>query len=398
MKLIRQEFNITFGYDVAFTEGLFNPSNPLFAKQIESDPDKPVPKLLFVLDDGVVRHHSSLFQQIIDYGKAHEGQFSIVSQPVTLPGGEASKNDPALVQGILEEIERAEIDRHSYVVVVGGGAVIDTAGYAAAIAHRGVRLIRVPTTVLAQNDAAVGVKNGVNAFGKKNFLGTFATPDAVLNDFEFLKTLDERDWRSGISEAVKVALIKDARFFRQLEKQAEQLRLRDMDAMQSLIIRCAELHLEHIATSGDPFETGSSRPLDFGHWAAHKLEHLTEYELRHGEAVAIGIALDTTYSHLSGLISEESWLRVLNLFQECGFRLYVPELESRLNQPEDADSLLSGLEEFREHLGGTLTIMLLQEIGQGIEVHQVDTDRYREAIQLLKHADQEPVSTREENR
>lgn len=398
MKLIRQEFNITFGYDVAFTEGLFNPSNPLFANQIESDPDKPVPKLLFVLDDGVVRHHRSLFQQILDYGKAHEGEFSIVSQPVTLPGGEASKNDPALVQGILEEIERAEIDRHSYVVVVGGGAVIDTAGYAAAVAHRGVRLIRVPTTVLAQNDAAVGVKNGVNAFGKKNFLGTFATPDAVLNDFEFLKTLDERDWRSGISEAVKVALIKDAQFFRQLEKQAEQLRFRDMEAMQSLIIRCAELHLEHIATSGDPFETGSSRPLDFGHWAAHKLEHLTDYELRHGEAVAIGIALDTTYSHLSGLISEESWLRVLNLFQECGFRLYVPELESRLNQPEDADSLLSGLEEFREHLGGTLTIMLLQEIGQGIEVHQVDTDRYREAIQLLKHADQEPVSTREESR
>src|SRR5690625_8029746 len=94
--------------------------------QIESDPDKPVPKLLFVLDDGVVRHHSSLFQQIIDYGKAHEVQLSIVSQPVTLPGGGASKNDPALVQGILEEIERAEIDRLSYVVGVGGCAGLGT--------------------------------------------------------------------------------------------------------------------------------------------------------------------------------------------------------------------------------------------------------------------------------
>lgn len=398
MKRIRQEFNISFGYDVAFTEGLFKPSNPLFAQQVETDPEKPVPKLLFILDEGVVRHHETLFEQILAYGEAYEGQFSIIQKPIILPGGEAAKNDPDLVQGILEEVERAEIDRHSYLVAVGGGAVIDAAGYAAAIAHRGVRLIRVPTTVLSQNDAAVGVKNGINAFGKKNFLGTFATPHAVLNDFEFLKTLDERDWRSGISEAVKVALIRDVQFFEQLERQAEQLRLRDMEAMQSLIIRCAELHLEHIATSGDPFETGSSRPLDFGHWAAHKLEQLTDYELRHGEAVAIGIALDTTYSHLSGLISEESWLRVLNLFQECGFKLYVPELESHLDQPDAEDSLLSGLEEFREHLGGTLTIMLLEEIGQGVEVHQVDTDRYREAIQLLRHADQEPVSTRDEGR
>ena len=92
-------------------------------------------------------------------------------------------------------------------VAIGGGAVLDAVGYAAATAHRGVRLIRVPTTVLSQDDSAVGVKNGINAFGKKNFVGSFAPPHAVLNDFDLLRTLQDRDWRAGISEAVKVALL-----------------------------------------------------------------------------------------------------------------------------------------------------------------------------------------------
>ena len=112
------------------------------------------------------------------------------------------------------------IDRHAYVLAVGGGALLDMVGYAAATAHRGVRLVRVPTTVLSQNDSGIGVKNSVNAFGKKNFLGTFAPPFAVFNDFTFLTTLSDRDWRAGISEAIKVALLKDATFFAFLEEHA----------------------------------------------------------------------------------------------------------------------------------------------------------------------------------
>jgi 3-dehydroquinate synthase len=292
---------------------------------------------------------------------------------------------------IIDAIESADLDRHSYVAVIGGGAVTDTAGYAAAIAHRGIRLIRIPTTVLAQNDAAVGVKNGVNAYGKKNFLGTFAPPVAVLNDFSFLNTLDDRQWRAGISEAVKVALIKDDSFFEELETNAEALKLRDKEAMQSLIYRCAELHLEHISTSGDPFERGSSRPLDFGHWVAHKLEQLTDYRLLHGEAVAIGIVLDTIYSQLKGLISGEECDRVIDLFRNCGFTLYVPELESNLDDPTDKQSVLHGLQEFREHLGGELTIMLLDSIGKGVEVHEVDLPLYRKAIDILRSSEKELV-------
>ncbi len=240
-----------------------------------------------------------------------------------IPGGEGAKNDPALVDQLIEAVDRYGIDRHSYVIAIGGGSVLDLVGYVAAISHRGIRHIRIPTTVLSQNDSGIGVKNGVNYRGKKNFLGSFAPPVAVFNDAEFLKTLDDRDWRAGISEAIKVALIKDQPFFEWLETNAEKLAARDLDTMQYLIHRCAELHLDHIA-SGDPFEMGSSRPLDFGHWSAHKLEQLTDFEVRHGEAVAIGIALDSLYSQRLGWLSEADTHRILNLERTLGFSLFHP--------------------------------------------------------------------------
>jgi 3-dehydroquinate synthase len=283
------------------------------------------------------------------------------------------------------------ICRHSFVVAIGGGAVLDMAGYAAATSHRGVRLIRMPSTVLAQNDSGVGVKNGINQFGKKNFLGTFAPPFAVINDLEFLESLSDRDWRSGLAEAVKVGLIKDASFFEYLEATASSLAHRGTAAMEQTVYRCAELHLEHIS-GADPFESGSSRPLDFGHWAAHKLEQLTDYRLRHGEAVAIGIALDATYSHLVGMLSEPEWCRIVNLLLRLGFSLYVPELECG-GVAED-HALLQGLMEFREHLGGQLTIMLLERIGRGIEVHTMDPITIARSAAKLRHLVREQYASR----
>ena len=137
---------------------------------------------------------------------------------------------------------------------LGGGAVLDAVGFAAAAAHRGVRLVRVPTTTLAQADSGVGVKNGINAFGKKNFLGTFSPPWAVINDEAFLQTLSDRDWRCGIAEAVKVALLKSERFFDQIGEAVPRLRMRDEQALIPIVRRSAWLHLHHITDGGDPFE------------------------------------------------------------------------------------------------------------------------------------------------
>jgi 3-dehydroquinate synthase len=236
--------------------------------------------------------------------------------------------------------------------------------------------------VLSQDDSAVGVKNGINAFGKKNFVGSFAPPHAVLNDYELLLTLHDRDWRAGISEAVKVALLKDAAFFAWIEHHARDLADRSLTAMAHLIHRSAELHLNHIATSGDPFELGSSRPLDFGHWAAHKLEQLSHHELRHGEAVAIGIALDSTYSYLTGSLPHADWRRIVELFERVELPIWHPDMATPGSGGRPA--VLAGLEEFREHLGGRLTVMLLERIGSGFDVHELDEAVLLEASDLLR--------------
>jgi 3-dehydroquinate synthase len=384
MKSLQQEFTVTFSYAVHFTSGLFRADNPLLTEVVRNDGNKGPRKILFVVDQFVAEANPGLLDQISAYIKQHPAVFTLAAPPIIVPGGEACKNDMQLVDQLQEAVHRFHIDRHSYVAAVGGGAVLDLVGFAAAIAHRGIRHIRIPTTVLAQNDSGVGVKNGVNNFNKKNFTGTFSPPFAVLNDFDFLRTLDERDWRAGIAEAIKVSLIKDATFFKGIQQNAQKLQDRDMAAMEKLIYRCAEMHLQHIGTSGDPFEKGSSRPLDFGHWAAHTLEQLTDYRVRHGEAVAIGIALDSTYSYLAGMLTKAEWQEILALIRAIGFDLYVPELAkpgTKLGQPL---AILKGLTDFQEHLGGELTIMLLEQIGRGVEVHEMDVELITKAVQLLE--------------
>ncbi len=382
MRSIQQTFQVPFKYGIYFTEGLFKPENPVLRDVLRLDGNTAPRKLLFVVDAGVAAAHPSLLENIAAYAAHHTDTITLTAAPLVLPGGEESKNDPQLVQDLLEAVNNFGVCRHSYLVVIGGGAILDMAGFAAAIAHRGIRLIRIPTTVLSQNDSGVGVKNSVNAFHKKNFLGTFAPPFAVINDSDFLLTLEDRDWRAGMAEAIKVALIKDAGFYTSIRQNADKLVARDMDAMQEQIFRCAEMHLEHIS-GGDPFEKGSSRPLDFGHWAAHKLEQLTNYNLRHGEAVAIGIALDVAYSMLAGLLDREACDDVLDLLTDLGFTLYVPEL-SQVAEDSERLIILNGLTEFREHLGGQLTIMLLNKIGEGVEVHHMDEALVTEAVALLQ--------------
>ena len=383
---LHQNIAVKFSYDVHFTRGLWETTNPLLSQVIATN-NNLAKSIIVVVDSGFLAHYPNLTTKIKDYSQYFANKIKLATEPIIVPGGEAAKNDPSLVDKIHRIIEQVGLCRHSYVLAMGGGAVLDMVGYAAATAHRGIRLIRIPTTVLAQNDSGVGVKNGINAFDKKNFLGTFAPPVAVLNDFDFLTSLGDRDWRAGIAEAVKVALIKDREFFAFIRDRAGDLATRNSEAMEKLIYHCCQLHLNHIANYGDPFEMGSSRPLDFGHWAAHKLEHLTNYHLRHGEAVAIGMALDCTYSYLTGLPNEADWQQIIKTLKQLGFRLYVPELASNLTEIESEQSIFRGLVEFREHLGGDLAVMLLQGIGKGIEVNQVNIAEYKTAILMLQEID-----------
>lgn len=378
---IERTIRVSYRHQVHFTEGVFQPSNSLLRDIMIEGATRQRHKVIVVVDELLSQSQPFLLRSIENYFASHPG-LHLVCAPIIIEGGERTKNSYFHVSEIHSQIDRFHVDRHSYVIAVGGGALLDMVGLAAATAHRGVRHIRIPTTTLSQDDSGVGVKNGINAFGKKNFIGTFCPPFAVINDFKLLETLEPRDKRAGYIEAVKVALIRDAEFFEAIESDAFRLREFEPEAMKRLIHRSAELHLNHIATSGDPFEFGSARPLDFGHWAAHKLEQLSEYRLRHGEAVAIGIALDVIYSRRMGYIDAQCATRILRLLEVLGFELFASEL---LHVDAKGQSiLLSGLEEFREHLGGELTITLLRGIGEGFEVHQIDAAQMLQSIRELE--------------
>lgn len=377
MNYLEQSFSVKFDYKIYFTASLFELGNPLLAGFFEERPSAALRKIFFVIDGGVTETHPHLITAIKAYFAVQQ-QVQLVPDIMVVPGGEAAKNDPALFEHIVAAVNVHGIDRHSYIAAIGGGAVLDLVGYAAAVSHRGIKHIRIPTTVLSQNDSGIGVKNGINYQGKKNFLGTFAPPVAVFNDDVFLQTLTDRDYRSGISEAIKVALIKDPAFFYWIEAHTEALAAREQESMNYLIRHCAKLHLDHIA-GADPFETGSARPLDFGHWSAHKLEQLSNFSVLHGEAVAMGIALDSVYSFLTGLLTEEKALRILAVLTRLNFSISDPIIQIK----DSGSPILKGLAEFQEHLGGLLSITLLTGIGTAKEVHEMDRQQLIEASSYI---------------
>jgi 3-dehydroquinate synthase len=374
-------FQVPFEFTVFFTEDVFSPANSLVRDLLAEQRRE---KLLVVIEKPIVAAMPDLTAKIEEYFRDSEN-IELVPGSTILAGGEALKANYAPVEQLHRLIERHNLSRHSYLAAIGGGALLDVAGFAAATAHRGIRHIRFPTTSLSQADAGVGVKNAINAFGKKNFIGTFAPPFAVINDAAFLRALPDARKSAGYIEAIKVALVRDADFFSAIETDADALSRFEPSAMGRLIRRSAELHVQHISTNGDPFEFGSARPLDFGHWSAHKLEQLSRFGISHAEAVAIGIALDVIYSRDAGHLSFVETERILALVRKLGFRLFAPEL---LQAKETGNrALLAGLEEFREHLGGELTITLLRQIGEGFEVHEIDGAGVLRAIDELQRRD-----------
>jgi 3-dehydroquinate synthase len=387
MSMIRRAIEVKYQLRVHFTQNVFDPANLVLRAVLASEAagnsaTTSGQKVLVVLDEALASAQPNLAPRIEDYFSADHRGPKLVCPPLIIEGGERTKNSYFHVSEIHSHVDRYHIDRHSFVLAVGGGALLDVAGLAAATAHRGVRHVRIPTTTLSQADSGVGVKNGINAFGKKNFIGTFAPPYAVINDFRLLESLSPRDKRAGYVEAVKVALIRDGTFFDSLERDTALLSEFEPAAMQRVIFRSAELHLDHISGSGDPFEMGSARPLDFGHWSAHKLEQLSEYKIRHGEAVAIGIALDTLYSRNAGLLAAAEAERILCLLESLGFDLYANELAHA--DSEGTPLVLAGIEEFREHLGGELTLTILKGIGQGVEVHEISLPKMLDAARELE--------------
>ena len=376
-------FGVEWSHVLRFTTSAFEVGNHALAECLDASTEQPAERrMIAVIDDGVTRTHPAIRDQLADYISAHSDRVPRLMETLDAPGGEVAKQDEALVSKILDSIDRNGICRKSVVLVIGGGAVLDAAGYAAAIAHRGVRLVRMPSTVLGQCDSGVGVKNGINRFGKKNFTGTFCPPNAVLCDQALLESLSEEDWSSGFSEIVKIALLRDTALLEQMERLAPAVLDRNLEAAMPMIARSAHLHMQHITRGGDPFELNEARPLDFGHWSAHKLEQMSDFRLRHGHAVSVGIALDMIYAGRIGLAPEPLIERTLRLLVNLGLPIACDQLR-------DSEALLKGLEEFREHLGGQLTITMVRAPGEPVDLHEIDPAEMAEAIsELLRRSEQ----------
>jgi 3-dehydroquinate synthase len=377
----RHDFQITavFKHRIFFTRDVFAAGNPLVGDLLTEGEGL---RVLILLEDSIAEAWPDLTGKIERYFADLHFRYCGVH---ILPGGEVVKTDDDLVQNVWQLIEDHRIDRHSYVLAIGGGAFLDATGFASATAHRGVRYLRFPTTTLSQDDSGVGVKCGINGFGKKNWIGSFYVPFAVINDYNFLHTQDEDTRRAGLIEAVKVALVMDGEFFDWMVSHADNLSKLEKEALETCVRRSALLHAQHITSGGDPFETGSSRPLDFGHWSAHKLEQMTDFSLSHAHAVAIGVALDSLYSVRVGLMEMAHAKRVIRLIQD----LRLPIWHEALWERDELGRLvvLQGLEEFREHLGGRLTVLLLEHPGQGKNVHQMDTEIIERCLDDLAQMD-----------
>ncbi len=294
-----------------------------------------------------------------------------------IPGGEKCKDGLEWVGRVAKLCFDHGVNRHGAVIAIGGGAVLDAVGFGAAIAHRGVRLIRVPTTTLAQDDSAMGVKCGVNMYNQKNALGCFAVPWAILCDEQFLTTLSIEHWLGGFSEVVKIALLKDGLLFEQIESNAKSITARDMKVAAPILRRSAWLHREHILNGGDPFEVGTARPLDHGHWSAHRLEVLSKFTVAHGHAVSIGIALDACLAVEMRLLEAKVAARIIRLLRSLELPAWHPMLQSR-------QEIVAGLEQFRQHLGGNFAIPLLSAIGKSHDVTHISHEDFEKATTTLR--------------
>lgn len=270
--------------------------------------------------------------------------------PVLVGKGESSKTLQTVEQ-IYRHFLEAGIDRSSFVLGIGGGIVTDIAGFAASTYMRGLRFGFVPTTLLAQVDAAVGGKNGVNVDGYKNMAGTFNQPQFVLCDPDLLATLPDREFRAGLAEVIKTAVIADPQLFAALER-SDFNRLRTDRPLLAEVIRSA-IRVKVDIVLRDEREAGERRLLNLGHTFAHAIEKCSN-RMNHGEAVAVGMRLAAETALQAGLLPQTDCERIVEVLRRLGF-----ELES----PVELRRLLKEVTKDKKNREGVLRMVLPTQIG-----------------------------------
>lgn len=298
---------------------------------------------------------ASLYQQRLEAVLAASGHTLLPT--IVVPPGESSKCFETL-QHVLDQLFERNVDRQTLVIALGGGVIGDLAGLAASLALRGLDIVQVPTTLLAQVDSSVGGKTGIDTSYGKNTVGTFYQPRLVLTDVTTLDSLSEREMKAGYAEIVKYGLIFDAGFFQWCEAHGAQLLRGDREAQIYAVSKSCEHKARIVAI--DEHETQERALLNFGHTFGHALEAATGYSTRllHGEAVAIGMAMSFRLSAGLGLCPQEDASKVQQHFQEVELPAGPPPFNYDISQ------LMTYMGQDKKARNGKLTLILARGIGQ----------------------------------
>ncbi len=313
------------------------------------------------------------------HGPVFEPQF----QPDTLhvlffPGGEANKRLTAVEQ-LAEEMVARGADRTSVVIGFGGGIVTDVSGFVAAIFMRGVPTLQVPTTLLAQVDAAIGGKTGVNLARGKNLIGSFHQPQAVLIDPEVLSTLPQREYRAGLFEVIKCGIIRDRGLFDLLSERSDDVLARKPELVDELIAAAVRIKAEVV--SADERESDLRRILNFGHTVGHAIEAETEYvRFLHGEAIAWGMLAATRLAELLGMLGSAEADRIRSTICRYGICSHSGDEPWPKPKDLDPDRILARLASDKKTLGGKVHFVLPTTIGEVKVVADIDSTFVRQAI------------------
>ncbi len=282
---------------------------------------------------------------------------------LALEPGEGSKT-LATVERVLDFLAASDLDRRSTLVALGGGVVGDVAGLAASLYMRGIALVQCPTSLVAQVDAAIGGKTGVNLAAGKNLAGTFHPPRAVIADVETLATLPEREFRAGLGEVVKTALVGDPGLLALLEERAPAVLARDPELLIEVVARCVRVKGAIVAR--DERERGERKQLNLGHTFAHALELAAGFgRIPHGEAVAVGILLALEASAHGGVLRDpELPSRVARLFERLGLPSSLARLRERLATPLEPSAILSASRHDKKGAAGSPAFVLVEAAGK----------------------------------
>lgn len=333
----------------------------------------PRARFAIVADEAVRNYADDLARRLAEGGL-------LIGDICFVPSGEASKGFPQLerVCGALLDMG---IERGHGVIALGGGVVGDLAGFAAAIVKRGVTLVQIPTTLLAQVDSSVGGKTGINARQGKNLIGSFHQPSLVIEDLDTLETLPEREFRAGYAEIVKYGALGNAEFFEWLEHNGAKVLARDEAALTYAVATSCRMKAEIVAR--DEREAGDRALLNLGHTFGHAVEAWAGYSgaVLHGEAVALGMVLAAEFSERQGFCPAGIASRLRAHLGAFGFALDFLELERQTGRRPSVSELMTFMEQDKKVKDGEMTFILMRSLGDAFVARKVPREQIASFLQ-----------------